>query len=1695
MLTFCLRTLWLTVATCLSLLWSSAQAETGGGAGTGTSIVIGGTGYVRASGDGEVLVASFGGVSQPTAPQANARSTRVYSGYVEVLVSGSGKASGTALNDAFYVYTDLSGNPIPPFNPGIWYQLAIDTATIQGQPGAATEIGQHAKQLVVRDLRAGVPLSPGQAPAYRTDHVYRFVIDVSLAQSWGGEPDHLNFTVANGQYDDNSGSYNIELHQLVEEQAPAGEAALLQAAPTAGGGTRVTVQVTGGTAGAPIPDIEVLTAAACEDGALVAPERLALLADVASEITGTSTFDINGNAFVVEPLAASGAQYASARLVSGSAAGPASPCIVVGPDNDSWTRAQEIALGSEAVTVGGEAGFIDAPGRARWYKFAIQPNASATVELSNLPADYDLVLFKDIAQAFEALTAGNDADTDALDRLGAEFASTYLNTTEISPFAFSPAEISPFAFSPFAFSPFAFSSSLYAGDAVAPFAFSPFAYSPTAGGASAYSPFAFSPFAFSPFAFSPFAFSAENYSSAQTRSVIGVSAQTGTTTERVSALTWNNTGDFYIRVAAKNGDADIQQPFQVTVTYEGGLCAGVTPPTEQELSELDGRAEAGFYDSIIFYDSSRLATDGYSLPEQAPLRAKLDALAARPDVNGLVVDLGTYLTIQSLHVQADENDACPYAENLVAGAIKRVIDAHRRLNPDLAFVVLAGSDGQIPFFRYPDQTLLGPESQYEPPVRDFTQSQSALRLNYVLGQDEYGAGTTLSLRDGELPVPQLAVGRLVETPSEIINMIDAYLEAPGGVISTPTSTLVVGYDFLDDAAEAIQLELEAGTRGVAGARNETLIASGDLSPEDPGSWTATQLRQRLLDQPEQMVFLAGHFNAFSALAADFRTTFSTTELLASPANFRNALIYSAGCHSGYNAVNQEQVDGLPPDWAQAFARKGATFIGGTGYQYGDTEFIEFGERLYLEFTRVLRTGSGPVAIGQALVKAKQRYLAEEPDIRGLHRKTLLISTLFGLPMARIDLGGERLDDPDSMSVVSNYGPVGLDPGQFLGLQSADLHLDFGADLVPREVPLVDITGGVVGGTVDATYLSGLDGLVINPGEPVLPRKSLNVSVPMQSLRGVGFRGGLWSETTDVIPLTGAPATELRSPQTRFASLENYPMRLAFPNYFRSLSGTGGTVLHVTPVQHRVEQIGENAVRRQFDTLDYRLYYSSNTVTYGANTPAFSAAPTLTNLAVTPDGNDVVLRATVVGDPAAGIQSVWVTYTDGALTSGEWLPLDLTQSPQDSRVWTGRLSNAMTQFGRLDVVFHAVNGVGLVATDDNYGRYFQVRGAPATLASTALAFDGPVPASVDYRSTVPVAVLLRTASGAAIGDATVVFSLGTSTRSARTDPGGRAAVDLPASSRPGSYRLTATFAGNGQYRPASVERPLVIGRAATRLVLTQGGQTVLVDGVDTGLSAQLTVDDAAGTPLTERTVFFTVQGGRDGTQTIPVITDQQGVARLGALPAHAGTYQVTARFLGVIPDLLQEITDPVYLASSASTSLNLSNGPGCPTAGIKGKIDVTGFCYLTSQVDGKVSITNGTLIVGGATEVTGGIYVDQKIDQYGDGSVVIGTGARVRGKITERGAGGIRVHGFVGGNLDESGAGDVVVSAGGSVDGNVFEADAGSVLIDGAVDGNVFETGEGDLRVGASGSVEGNVSESGPGQAFVSGTVTGNVTQD
>jgi hypothetical protein len=912
---------------------------------------------------------------------------------------------------------------------------------------------------------------------------------------------------------------------------------------------------------------------------------------------------------------------------------------------------------------------------------------------------------------------------------------------------------------------------------------------------------------------------------------------------------------------------------------------GTAPPAEPGT---------GVKTVILTYPSRMAGTQA----EKDALAARLQTLRARPEVGGVVVDLSQIPRIVSLTSQADASKACPYAKNLLAQAIKDVVDSYRQNNP-LKYVTIVGGDNVVPFFRSPDESLLGQESGYFPPVGSTTASESSLRLDYVLSQDGYGSKTGISLRSTTFPVPDLAVGRLVETAADATGMIDAYLDANGVV--TPHSSLVTGYDFLADAATAVKNELQAGTN----ATPETLITAKDVSPQDSRSWTATQLRSELLGTDRHdLVYLAGHFSANSALAADFSTSVLTTELDSASTNFKNTLVFSAGCHSGYNLVDGDAVPGVTQtlDWAQAFARKQATLIAGTGYQYGDTDFLEYSERIYRNFAQELRTGTGAVSVGEALLRAKQRYLETTPDIRGIHEKALLEATVFGLPMFSVNMPGTRLSPPGASSVVGGLNTFGTDPGATLGLRWADVPVPVATSA--KTVPLTNLSGG----SLTATYYEGPDGVVTNPAEPAIPLRVVDVTPSDGSvvLRGVGFRGGAYNDST-VVPLTGAPTTELRGVHVPFVSPVFFPMRLATVNYFDVLGGGTRTALLVTPAQHKALDVANGtSTLRLFSQLDLRLYYSGY-----LGTAALSAAPDVTNVEAENTGPQVEFSVHVSGNPAAGIQQVWVTYTGHG--PSRWDSLDLVQDPDDSTLWTGTLN--VTTPANLRFVVQAANGLGLVTLDDALGAYHRVSGATTTPPkATSLQLQSP-PTSGGFGSSQTVSAKLLD-NGAPIAGKSVLLAIGSSSRIAVTGADGVATATIPVNVTPGATQVKASFAGDDAYLPSDDSAAFSAAKAQTALSAFTSQLTVVTPGGTSGVTTALTGSlGGKDSPLLQQTVTFTLTG--PASKTYSTITDYLGRAALPTTGLAAGTYSVTARFAG----------DSTYTAAARTGTLVVSSFRG------------------------------------------------------------------------------------------------------------------------------------------------------------------------
>jgi PKD repeat protein len=243
--------------------------------------------------------------------------------------------------------------------------------------------------------------------------------------------------------------------------------------------------------------------------------------------------------------------------------------------------------------------------------------------------------------------------------------------------------------------------------------------------------------------------------------------------------------------------------------------------------------------TLILVNRQKLETL-YSASEADQVMDKVDLLAAHASVSGLVVQVEDDATVAVAYTLWDADPTNTAKANGVAEAIKTLVDAHWASHPGLEYLVIVGDDRAIPFRRVPDRTS-HPESNYA-----FASCASvtgaALCDDMTLTDDYYASEMPIPLGGHELYIPGLGIGRLIETPGEIIAQIDAFLTDDGIAVS---NAVVTGCGFVKDVARAVCNKL--GGDGLTA--DCTLI--GD-------SWTADQFKSNVLNTRHDVVAINGH---------------------------------------------------------------------------------------------------------------------------------------------------------------------------------------------------------------------------------------------------------------------------------------------------------------------------------------------------------------------------------------------------------------------------------------------------------------------------------------------------------------------------------------------------------------------------------------------------------------------------------------------------------------------------------------------------------------------------------------------------------------------------------------------------------------------------------------------------------------------
>jgi hypothetical protein len=162
-------------------------------------------------------------------------------------------------------------------------------------------------------------------------------------------------------------------------------------------------------------------------------------------------------------------------------------------------------------------------------------------------------------------------------------------------------------------------------------------------------------------------------------------------------------------------------------------------------------------------------------------------LSHHPSVNAIILNVANDQNCSEAYNSWDSN---PTSENAndVARAIKKLIDSSLKVYENIEYIIIAGNDEVIPFYRIQDKSLesyVGSYGLYDEKdyIKEFDQLKrttaigSAFQDNMFLTDDFYANVETEDLPEGflgELYIPEKPIGRLVETPEEISKTIDVF---------------------------------------------------------------------------------------------------------------------------------------------------------------------------------------------------------------------------------------------------------------------------------------------------------------------------------------------------------------------------------------------------------------------------------------------------------------------------------------------------------------------------------------------------------------------------------------------------------------------------------------------------------------------------------------------------------------------------------------------------------------------------------------------------------------------------------------------------------------------------------------------------------------------------------------------------------
>jgi hypothetical protein len=489
-------------------------------------------------------------------------------------------------------------------------------------------------------------------------------------------------------------------------------------------------------------------------------------------------------------------------------------------------------------------------------------------------------------------------------------------------------------------------------------------------------------------------------------------------------------------------------------------------------------------------------------------------------VGGKVLPVDGDPTVRNAYAAWDQNPCSISAVNTVVRSINNLVGTYRAKYPNLKYVVLLGTDQAVPMWRQQDLTAVSPEID-EANDLAFTTSgltkgnalYAAAAQNAVLTDGAYGAFKQRTWLGHDIPLPEVSVSRLVETPDDIIGQLNQYLSVSGHL--NLQTALTTGDSFFADGAQAADAALGVQLPGLT---RDTLLTPTDL-------WTRSDLLTGFFNKSPvpDIGALWAHYSHWTAQPASLGSPpalATTADVDTSHSN--GTLLFTVGCHSGLNvpdliapagsiaAADQKRLK----DWAQTYMQsKSAVYVANTGFGYGDTTTVDLSERLMDHFANNINSGG---TIGEQWVRALHRYYSEPSNYDVIDEKVMVEATMYGLPF--YDFGSTTPVPPvPPVLTPPTHGDLGgIDTAQLPAI-TANIQQNALTGLFVDQ----DHSDGTTYTVGQAALTAGTLSVFYRPIQPTVSR-DVTINDPSKIAHGAWIRSLATHTVTDVTPVKSFP---------------------------------------------------------------------------------------------------------------------------------------------------------------------------------------------------------------------------------------------------------------------------------------------------------------------------------------------------------------------------------------------------------------------------------------------------------------------------------------------------------------------------------------------------------------------------------------------